>query len=112
MFTDPGYAAEEIEPWTDDGGTWRWLVVTYPKDVSAVSHEQTYYLDDIGLIRGLDCTVNVLGGRQMVALVSGYRAFDGVMVPTRRRVYARDANGDRLRGSTALAIDIADARFS
>ena len=40
---------------------------------------------------------------------SDYRDFDGIMVPTRRRVYVRNSDGTPVRDSVSIAIDIADA---
>ncbi|MFF3582392.1 hypothetical protein [Streptomyces mirabilis] len=37
--------------------------------------------------------------------------FDGIIVPTRRRVYVRNPDGTRVTESTSLVIDIEDARF-
>ena len=41
-----------------------------------------------------------------------YREFDGIMVPTRRRVYVRNPDGSPVRDSVSIAIDITNATFS
>ena len=43
---------------------------------------------------------------------SEYREFDGIMVPTRRRVYVRNPDGTSVRDSVSIAIDATDAVFS
>jgi hypothetical protein len=41
-----------------------------------------------------------------------YREFDGIMVPTRRRVYVRNPDGSPVRDSVSITIDITNATFS
>ena len=43
---------------------------------------------------------------------SDYREFDGIMVPTRRRVHVRRPDGSPALESVSVAIDVADAAFS
>ncbi|MFG2364117.1 hypothetical protein ACGFY3_21080 [Streptomyces mirabilis] len=40
-----------------------------------------------------------------------HQCFDGIIVPTRRRVYVRNPDGTRVTESTSLVIDIEDAQF-
>jgi hypothetical protein len=73
--------------------------------------QQTYYFDDAGLLRRLDYSVDVLGGGPAVHYPSAYREFDGIMVPTHRRVYVRNPDGTPARDSVSIAINIADVTF-
>jgi hypothetical protein len=102
---------EETEPWHEDGQTWRTLLVTYPGTIVAHHRQQTYYFDDTGLLRRLDYSVDILGGGPAVHYPSAYREFDGIIVPTRRRVYVRNPDGTPVRDSVSIAIDIADVTF-
>jgi hypothetical protein len=43
---------------------------------------------------------------------SEYREFDGIMVPTRRRVYGRNPDGSPIRASVSVAVDVTDVTFS
>ena len=108
----PDFVVEESEPWHEDGQKWRPLVVTYPDTIVAHCRQQTYYFDDGGLLRRLDYSADILGGGPAVHYPSDYRQFDGIMVPTRRRVYVRNPDGSRQRDSVAVAIDVADVRFA
>jgi hypothetical protein len=112
IFSRPDFATEEIEPWREDGQVWRTLLVTYPEDVVAHCRRQTYYFDDAGLLRRIDYAVDILGGGPAVHYPSDYREFDGIMVPTRRRVYVRNQDGSPARESTSIAIDVTDATFT
>lgn len=106
------FVAEEIKPWQEDGEEWRRLLVTYPDSVVAHCRQQIYSFDAAGLLRRLDHTVDILGGGAAVHYPSEYRTFDGVQVPTRRRVYVRNSDGSPARESVSVAIDVADVEFS
>jgi hypothetical protein len=112
LFARPDFVTDEIESWHEDGQTWRALLVTYPDTIVAHHKLQTYYFDDAGLLRRLDYRVDILGGGPAVHYPSEYREFDGIMVPTRRRVYVRDPGGWPIRDSVSVAIDVADVTFS
>ena len=43
---------------------------------------------------------------------SQYREFDGIRVPTRRRVYVRNPDGSPARGSVSIAVDTTSVTFS
>ena len=74
--------------------------------------QQTYYFDDGGLLRRLDYSVDLLGSGPAVHYPSDYREFDGIMVPTRRRVYARNPDGSPGLDSVSVAVDVTDVTFS
>ena len=42
---------------------------------------------------------------------SRYRVFDGILVPTRPRVYVGNAGGSPLLDSVSVAIDVSDVSF-
>ena len=78
----------------------------------AHTRQQTYYFDEGGLLRRLDYAVDILGGGPAVNYPSEYREFDGIMVPTRRRVYVRNPDGSPVRDSVSIAIEITNVTFS
>ena len=43
---------------------------------------------------------------------SAYREFDGIMVPTRRRIYVRSPEGSSVRDSVSIAVEVTDVTFS
>jgi hypothetical protein len=112
IFARPDFTTEEIEPWHEDGQVWRALLVVYPDDIVAHHRQQTYYFDDAGLLRRLDYPVDILGGGPAVHYPSAYREFDGIMAPTRRRVYIRHPDGSPVRDSVSVAVDVTDVTFS
>lgn len=112
LFVRDDVVTEEGWPWREDGQVWRTLLVRYPEPIVAHSREQTYYFDGAGLLRRLDYAVDILGGDPAVQYPSRYRQFDGIMVPTRRRAYARNADGNPIPDSVSIAIDITDVTFT
>lgn len=56
--------------------------------------------------------MDILGGGPAVHYPSRYREFDGIMVPTRRRVYVRSPDGSPVRDPVSVAIEITNVTFS
>lgn len=103
---------EEIEPWTEDGETWRRLAVVFPAQVATHSARQTLYVGPDGLLRRHDYDVDITGGTPGAHYVSGYAEVSGVMIPTRRRIYPRAPDGKALTEPLVVSIDLDDIRLS
>jgi len=112
LYTYPGFVSEEIAPWQEDGETWRRLKVTFPDTIKSHTRTQVTLFGADGLMRRHDYTVDVLGGAQGANYTSGYRSFQGLNVPTRRRVYAHDAAMRKVPGPLLVSIDFDDITFS
>jgi len=54
LFAMPGVGTEEIEPWEENGETWRRLKATFPPGVATHSTVQTFYFDQTGLLKRHD----------------------------------------------------------
>ncbi|MFD9586159.1 hypothetical protein ACFWBM_15850 [Streptomyces sp. NPDC059980] len=103
LFTLPGMECEEVEPWEEDGETWRRLQVTFPTPMASHSKQQTYYFDTAtGMQRRLNYDVEVNGWAKVGHYTSEHKDFDGLTVPTRRRVLLR--NEDNIADHTFCAI--------
>jgi hypothetical protein len=111
LLARPDFVVEETEPWSEDGEVWRRLVVTYPEAVVAQCRQPTYCFDGSGLLRRLDYTLDILGGEPAADYPSQYREFDGIKVPTRRRVHIRNPDGSA-PGQAVCATDVSDVRFT
>lgn len=112
LYAGAGFVVEEIEPWQEDGETWRRLKVSFPETVASHSREQITYFGPDGLMRRHDYTVDVLGGAPGANYSSCYKEFQDIMMPTTRRVYAYDAKGSKVAEPLLVSIDIADMVFS
>jgi hypothetical protein len=108
VFVRPEYQVEEAEPWREDGEVWNAFRVRFPEGVPAHSREQTYYVDEQGLIRRNDYTAEAFGSWAKAAHYCwDHRDFSGLVVPTRRKAMPRRRNGKPARavGLVSIAID-------
>jgi hypothetical protein len=88
-FADPEYKVDELDPWSEEGQTFRRLRVTYPESIATHGPVQTFYIDESGLIRRHDYDVEVFGGSGAVHYLSDYIEVEGIKIATKRRVYLR-----------------------
>lgn len=107
-----GVACEEAEPWSEDGETWRTLRVNFPKSYVTHSSEQTLYLDAKGLIRRQDYAPEISGGVKVAHYLEDHRAFDGIVFPTRRRVYLRGPDRRQQKEPVIISVDLSDFKLS
>jgi hypothetical protein len=112
LYTYPGFVTEELAPWEENGEQWRPLKVIVPDSIASHSREQVAYFGPEGLLRRQEYTVDILGGAPGLNYAYDYRNIDGIMVPTTRRVYAYDANKQKVPEPVLVAIDIRDIAFS
>jgi hypothetical protein len=111
LYTYPGFEAREIEPWHEAGERWRVLQVTFPDGYAAHTRTQYSYFGEDGLLRRHLYTVDVLGGAQGANYASEYRAVDGVVLPTRRHVFAYDEARQKVPEPILVSIDLSDIHF-
>jgi hypothetical protein len=97
----PGVETEELPG--------RRLRATFPEGMPVHSREQTYWFGPDGRLTRLDYTAEVIGSWANAAhRVSEYRTFDGIAVPTRRRVVPRGPGDRPLPGPTLVWIEVDD----
>jgi len=112
LFIFPGVETREIEPWHEVGETWRRLEVTFPKTIASHSTVQTYYFDaDTGLQRRVDYSPDVNGNPPVAQYTSEHRDFDGLAVPTRRRVLLHNQDGIADQMTCHILLDINSAQL-
>lgn len=92
-----------------DGSTT--LTARFPDYLPTHSPTQTLYFNPAARLLRHDYTAEVVGSWAKAAhLCSDYRRFDGLWLPTRRRVYPRGPSGRPLPLPLLVGIDIHDAR--
>lgn len=111
LYDYPGFVTREIEPWREDGETWRRLEVTFPDRIASHARTQVTYFGPDGLMRRHDYCVDVLGGACAAHYIGAYRSIDGVHVPTRRRVFPLGTDNRKVSDPVLVSIDLADIRF-
>ncbi|MDX6259711.1 MAG: hypothetical protein QOH84_1399 [Kribbellaceae bacterium] len=110
-FALPGVLTEEIEPWSENGESWRRLRVTYPAGIETHSRTQTVYADSDGLLRRRDYEVDIMGGAPSVQYISGHREISGVVVATTRTVYSRDPDNHPIQEPVIVSIELDDIQI-
>ena len=112
-FTFPGVTVEETGPWTEENGdTWDRLRVTYPDTIATHTPTQTLYADASGVLRRRDYEVDIAGASPAVEYMTGQTWFDGLLLPTERRIYVRDGQGHALPEPLIVSIDIDDVQVA
>ena len=112
-FKGPGFETQEIEPWEENGETWRRLKVTFPDHIATHSKEQVFYIDLNGLIRRHDYDVEVSGNAPAVQYLDEYREINGIVVATERKVYVRqEDNTPLLPDPLLISISLSEIKFS
>ena len=97
----PGIETEELPG--------RRLRVRFPEGMPVHSREQTYWFGPDGRLTRLDYTAEVIGAWARAShMVGDYRTFDGIEVPTKRRVVPRGPSDRPLPGPTLVWIEVDD----
>lgn len=106
LFTYPGVETREIEPWQEDGQTWRRLRVHFSNTIVTHNPEQIFYYDTDFMLRRLDYQPEVTWASN-AHYASEPRTFDGFVFPTRRQVFRRRPDGmaDQSLAVITLTID-------
>ena len=97
---------EELVPWEESGDEWRRLKVIFRANVASHTREQISYFGPDGLLRRHDYTVDILGGATGANYASGYQTIEGIVVPSRRRVYAYEEEHVKVPEPLLVGIDL------
>lgn len=112
LYTYPGFESEEIEPWQENGEEWRRLKVTFPEDIVSHTRTQITHFGPDGLMRRHDYTVDILHGNSGANYTTDYRDFQGITMPTKRRIFAYDQANQKIPEPLLVAIDFAELSFN
>lgn len=112
IFALPGFHAEEVAPWDEDGEQRRRLRVVFPDRFATHCPEQIFHVNGEGLICRMDYSAPVAGGAPTAHYLSDHKDFSGIKVATKRRALRRNPDGTAIPNPVFVAIDIADIRFS
>jgi hypothetical protein len=112
LYTQEGFATEEIPSIQVEGETWRRLRVTFPDTVKSHTRVQISCFGPDGLLRRHDYTVDILGGATGLNYASDYRDVDGIIVPAKRQVYAYEGDYQLVKEPLLVAIDMGEISLS
>jgi hypothetical protein len=111
LYTHEGFLTQEIPSIEVEGEIWRRLKVTFPDNVKSHTKEQISCFGPDGLLRRHDYTVDILGGATGLNYASDYRDVDGIVVPTKRRVFAYEGDYQLVREPLLVAIDMGEIQL-
>lgn len=111
LFTYPGFRAEEVEPFIEDGIAYRTLEVSFPDDVDSHTARQYFHFDTTGLLFRHTYTVDILDGATGANYPSQWETIDGIAVPMVRRIYGYDDDRQKIPEPVLVSIDISELRF-
>jgi hypothetical protein len=103
-----GVVTEELPDWQENGETWHRLRITFPADIVSHSAVQTIYFDDAGLLKRHDYDVEIAGGTPGAHYIGGYTEVQGIMIPTNRRIFPRQPDGQAMSEPLVVSIDLSD----
>jgi hypothetical protein len=106
VLTAPGVVAREIEPWQQDGETWRRLAVAFPPTIVAHTQQQVLSYDERFMLRRLDDAPQLTGGSGVAHYTHDFKTFDGFVFPTLRLVHACDERGNADRAVASIVSDV------
>jgi hypothetical protein len=108
LYTYAGFQTEEIAPLKLETETWRRLKVTFPDNIISHTREQISCFGRNGLLRRQDYTVDVLGGATGLNYAFDFRTVDGIVIPTKRRVFAYEGDYQPVKEPLLVAIDMGE----
>jgi hypothetical protein len=108
LYTNEGFATEEISSIQVEGERWRRLKVTFPDSVKSHTRQQISCFGPDGLLRRHDYTVDILGGATGLNYALEYRDVSGIIIPTKRRVYGYEGDYQLVKEPLLVAIDMGE----
>jgi hypothetical protein len=112
MYARSDFSTEETSSIEVEGETWRRLKVTFPDTVKSHTREQISCFGPDGLLRRHDYTVDILQGGTGLNYASEYEDVDGIIVPTKRRIYAYEGDYQLVKEPLLVAIDFTDIKLA
>ncbi|GAA2272490.1 hypothetical protein GCM10010430_68070 [Kitasatospora cystarginea] len=112
LLSMPGVTVTDIEPWREGGELWHGLRATFPPDIASHSTRQDFYFGPDHLLRRHDYHVDIAGGFAAARYVYDTVEAGGILLPTKRRAYRRDADHRPILDQTMVSIDVSQVRFT
>jgi hypothetical protein len=108
LYAQDGFVTAEIAPVEVDGEVCRRLQVTFPDHIKSHTRNQISCFGPDGLLRRHDYTVDILGGATGLNYASEYRDVGGIVIPTKRRIYAYEGDYQPVWNPLLVRIDMGE----
>ena len=106
LLTKPGFQIEELEPWAEDGETWRRLRAVFPARIGTHNPDQVFYFGPDGLLRRHDYDLDLACNIAVADYTDEHQVFGGISFPTLRRAVGREPDGTCVPDPALVTIDI------
>lgn len=106
LLTQPGFQIEELEPWAEDGETWRRLRAVFPARIRTHNSVQVFYFGPDGLLRRHDYDMELACNIPTAEYTDDHQVLGGISIPTLRRAVGRESDGTSVPDPAFLTIDI------
>ncbi len=83
----------------------------FPPEIATHHPDQVFYFDASGMQRRMDYIVEINGSTLVGHYTSRYKNFDGLLVPTRRRVFRRNPDNTVNLNLPSITLDIRDVEL-
>lgn len=111
LLANPDVTIRAIAPWKNGDDHWDRLQITYPDEVTTHGRQAVMYVGNDGLMRRYDYGVDIMAGAFGANLALDYASYEGILLPSRRMVYAFDPTG-HTQGPALVDIRLVGARFA
>lgn len=111
LLASDGVDVDEIEPWIEDGETWRVLRAHFPGSIETHSLIQDFFFGPDLMLRRHDYQVNIAGGFAAAQLMSEHIEVEGFHLPSKRRAYTRGHDRKPIKEMLMVWINLSDIRF-
>ena len=108
VFTYPGVEITEIEPWVENGETWRVLSVTFPDSIDAQSTTQLYYFDADAFLVRMDYEPAINGAVPSAHYLLERATVDGAVISTEHQIFRRNADRTPDRSLVLISMNVTD----
>ena len=108
----PGLPVRQLEPVEDNGVSLTGFQVQFGTGFTSHSTLQEFYFGPDLLLTRHDYRVDVAGGFSAIQYISELVDADGILVPTKRRAYRCDADGEPNLTEVMVSIDLSDVHFA
>lgn len=112
LLKQPGVITQEVEPWTENGETWRRLQAEFPDSIATHSKVQSYYFDEKGLLRRHDYEVDIQGSNPAARYLTEPVTVDGITLYSKMRIWPRREDNTPAPEPLIVSIDLSNYRFS
>jgi hypothetical protein len=112
LLAEPGVVIHELDPWREDGATWKRVRAIFPERIASHRSEQILYFSPEGLLRRHDYTLDCISAAAIGEYTDEHQIYGGISFPTLRRAVKRQPDGTTEPDPALVTIDISDITTS